>query len=172
MKRFLIYIGVFVAGMVIQFSLNQFFSIAGVAPNFLLVFTIFIGLMYGPVPGQLFGFIWGLSWDIMSVDLFGSHVFLLTTVGFVSGLLSKKWNEDKFSAQAVLVGLSSIFFIIGKYLLYQIFSPGEYKFTLNYIVIFQPFYNVIMAPAVFAAGLILSRVFDKVIYGEEDFKRL
>ncbi|MFH1368606.1 MAG: rod shape-determining protein MreD [Elusimicrobiota bacterium] len=174
MNRLIVYGGVFFAGLVIQFSFTQFFSIAGLSPNFLLIILIYIGLIYGPMPGQVFGFAWGLAWDIMSLDLFGSHAFLLTCAGFGSGLLSKKWNESKFSAQAVLVMVASVLFIFGKYLLYQIFSMGEHKFAVNYITALQPFYNMLITPVVFAGGRLLSVLLDKILDRERDldFKRL
>ena len=171
MNRFVIYAGVFISGLIIQFSFMQFFSISGLAPNFILIFLVFIGLMYGPMAGQLFGFSWGLAWDIFSVDLFGSHAFLLTCIGFFSGLLSKKWNESKFSAQAVLVLVASVFYLLGQYLLYQIFSPGARGLMLNYINLLQPFYNVLVTPLVFIAAGMLSVIIGRVILGEGDIRR-
>lgn len=170
MNRFIVYAAIFISGLVIQFSFMQFFSIYGLAPNFILIFLVFIGLMYGPMPGQVFGFAWGLAWDIFSVELFGSHAFLLTCIGFFSGLLSKKWNESKFSAQAVLVLFASLFYFAGQYLVYQIFSPGESGFCVNYINLLQPLYNVVAAPVVFISAGMLSVVIDRIMHGEGDIK--
>ena len=171
MNKLIIYIGVFLAGLVIQFSFTQFFSIAGLAPDFLLIFVIFIGLIYGPFEAMLYGFAWGLTWDIFGVEMFGSHAFLFTCVGYVAGQLAGKWNESKISAQILLVGVASVFFIFGKYLLYQIFSPGEFIFKFNYITILQPFLNVIIAPLIFVFCLRLSEFVDDFINGSGKLNR-
>ena len=165
MNKIIIYLGVFLTGLVIQFSFTQFISIGGLSPDFLLIFVIFIGLIYGPLEAQLYGFAWGLTWDIFGVEMFGSHAFLFTCVGYVAGQLAGKWNESKISAQILLVAVASIFYILGKYLLYQIFSPGEFVFRLNYITILQPFLNVIVAPLIFVFCLRLTDFIDDFVNG-------
>lgn len=165
MNRVIVYGGVFMIGLVLQFSFSQFFSIGGLSPDFLLIFLTIIGLIYGPLEGQLYGFAWGLAWDVFSMDLFGSHAFLFTCIGYISGQLSRKWNESKISAQALLVGMASVFFILGKYLLYQVFSPGEYEFRLNYVTVLRPFLNVLVAPFIYVVCLRLTGFVDRFVQG-------
>lgn len=102
------------------------------------------------------GFSWGLAWDVLAVDLFGSHAFLFTCFGYLSGKLSRKWNESKVINQMALTLIATLLFWLGMYLLYQVFSPGEYKFTLNYIILLQPIYNMLVAPLIFLFGRIVT----------------
>lgn len=99
--------------------------------------------------GQLLGFSWGLSWDVLSVDLFGSYTFIFTCIGYFIGKLSKKWNESKAVTQMLLVLISSIMFWVLLNLLYTIFAPEEFAFKINYIVIWQPVLNMLIAPIIF-----------------------
>ena len=160
MKKFLVYFFVYILGLTVQFSLAKYFSPYGVSPNFLLVSLIFIGLMRGPLEGELIGFAWGLSWDAMAIEMFGSHALLFTCLGYFSGLLSRKWDESKVSAQMLLAGIASLFFMFGMKLVYTVFGANEYTYRFNYITYLHPFYNALIAPAVFWAGKRLGRLLD------------
>jgi rod shape-determining protein MreD len=138
----------------------------GISPNFILVLLIFIGLTRGSFAGQLMGFAWGITWDILAIDLFGSHAFLFTCIGYLSGFLSHKWNESKVSSQVILGGVTSVFLWIGMDVLYQIFSPGEFSFKVNYIVLLQPVYNMIITPLVFK---IIGTMVDYVDIDHEEY---
>jgi rod shape-determining protein MreD len=153
MRRFLFYSLTFIVGIVLQFSWARYFAPYGLAPNVILVMLIFVGLIHGSFAGELLGFAWGLSWDAMSVDLFGCHAFLFTCIGFAAGKLSRKWNESKIVTQMALTGVASLLYIAGIALVYQVFgSPGNH-FQLNYITLLQIFYNMLIAPILFKINL-------------------
>lgn len=155
-RRFLIYTAVFFLALIIQFSWMKFLAPAGIAPNLVLVLVIVIGIMRGSFAGEMMGFFLGLAWDTVSVDLFGSHAFMLTLIGYLSGLLSRKWDERKIVSQMILTGGASLIFAGGIFTLYQVFSPSQYEFRVNYLVIFQPVCNMLIAPVIFKAGELLA----------------
>ena len=136
----------------VQFAWAKYFSPYGLSPNFLLVCLIFIGLMRGPLESELLGFAWGLSWDALSIEMFGCHAFLFTFLGYSSGLLARQWNESKVSAQMILTFTASIFFLVGMKVVYAIFGAGESIYSLNYLTCSQPIYNVLIAPIIFWVG--------------------
>jgi len=152
MRRFVFYFILFWTGVVLQFSWARYFAPFGLAPNFVLVLLMFVGLTRGAFAAQIMGFLWGVSWDILSVDLFGSHALLFTVLGYGAGILSHKWNESKIISQVVITGIASVFFWVGMAAIYQIFAPVEFGFRANYIMGVQPLYNMLIAPAVFFAG--------------------
>ena len=152
LRRSVFYFIIYWIGIVIQFGWMRYFAPYGLAPNVILVLLIFVGLMRGPFAGELMGFAWGLSWDIMSVDLFGSHALLFTCIGYLSGFLSHKWNESKIVSQVVITGIGSILYWIGIAAISQIFAPGEFTVKINYIAALQPLYNMLIAPAFFIIG--------------------
>lgn len=146
---------VFLAGIIVQFSWTKYFAVYGLAPNILLVALVYISLMQGSLRGQLFGFAWGIAWDVLSVDLFGSHAFLFTLIGYLTGKLSHKWDETKGVTQMMLTGMASVLFSAGMFSLYQVFSPQEYAFSWNYITFLQPVLNMAVAPLLFFAASFL-----------------
>jgi len=152
MKKVIVYFIIYILGLMVQFGWAKYFSPYGISPNFLLVCLIFVGLMRGSFEGEILGFAWGISWDALSTEMFGSHAFLFMCLGYFSGLLYRKWNESKIFAQMLLAGAASVLFIIGMKGIYAIFGANEYIFSLNYITNLQPVYNIMLAPIVFWAG--------------------
>jgi len=148
-KKSIFYTIVFFTGIFLQFTVAQYFSIKGIAPNAILLMLIFLALLRGSLAGVIMGFLWGLSWDMYSVDLFGCHAFAYTCIGFAIGKLSRKWDEEKIISQMVLTLLTSVIYWFLIYFCYKIFNPEVYTFKMNYIVVVQPFYNMLIAPAVY-----------------------
>jgi rod shape-determining protein MreD len=160
MKNFILYSIIFVTGLVTQFCWVKYISPAGLSPNFLLVCLVFISLIRGPLEGQLLGFAWGLSWDAMSTEMFGCHAFLFTCMGYLIGILSKKWDESKVSAQMSLVFIASLFFLLGMKMLYAVFGGGDFVFNYNYLTGIQLLLSVLIAPIIFWAGKIITNLLD------------
>lgn len=158
LRRLSLYAFVFISALVVQFCWMKFLSPAGLAPDFILILVIFIGLMRGSFIGEVMGFAWGISWDVLSVGLFGSHALMFVLVGYLAGLLNRKWNESKIVTQMLLAGLASIFFSLGLFALYQVFAPAGFSFKFNYISALQPLYNMLVAPVVFKAGSIVAEM--------------
>ncbi|MFC1500978.1 rod shape-determining protein MreD [Elusimicrobiota bacterium] len=159
MIRIFGYLTLFVIGLIVQFVFTKYFALYGIAPNFLLLAVLFVGIKKGAFPGQVLGFSWGLSWDVLAVDLFGVHAFLFTCVGFFSGKLSRKWDEGKVGTQMVVTGFASITFLIGLSFLYMLFGENNYTIKFNYIAISRIVLNMLLAPLVFKIGEVINAMF-------------
>lgn len=146
--RFAGYVVIYAVGLLVQFSWAQYFSFQDLAPNVLLVMLIGMGLMRGPFAGEVMGFAWGLSWDALSIGLFGSHAFMFTLIGYLTGLLSHKWNEGKIFTQMLLTGIASALFLFGMCGLHGIFATDQ-SFCLTFSIMAQPLYNMLIAPPLF-----------------------
>jgi rod shape-determining protein MreD len=152
MRKFVVYFIIYITGLMVQFAWAKYLSPYGLAPNFLLVCLISVGLLRGPLESEFLGFAWGISWDALSTEMFGCHAFLFTCLGYFSGMLSRKWNESKISAQILLTLFASLFFMLGMKAVYMVFGGGEFVYSFNYVNGTQPLYNIIIAPVVFWAG--------------------
>lgn len=148
----------FLSVVVVQYCWASFCAVCGVAPDLVLIAVVYVSLTRGAMQGQLFGFSWGIAWDILSGDLFGSHAFLLTLFGFTIGKLSHKMDETKVFTQAALTGAASLAAIGGMYVLYHVFSPQEYTASGNYIMWTRIALNAALAPLFFRAAALFSRL--------------
>lgn len=148
MKKILFYSITFVLGICLQVVVPKIFSPFGFSPQFLLILTMYIALIRGPVIGQTMGFLWGLSADGISVALFGSQALLLTIIGFISGKFNKTLDESKSGAQIMFVLMLSCLYFVGLYIVYHIFAePGRYISIMS--LIFHPLINALLAPIIF-----------------------
>ncbi len=154
-NKIVFYLILYFLGLVLQFGWSQYLSFWGLAPNIILIFVIFSALTDGPLAGQWMGFLWGISWDAMSVSMFGGRAFALTVIGYLAGMLSRQLDETKPSSQGVIVLAASVLYTLLLWAAFQVFSPDQIPFKPNYITILQPFYNVMLAPVIFAAGCLL-----------------
>ncbi len=57
--------------LIIQFVIPKYFVCNSIYPNFILMYVVYVALNRGAMKGQLTGFLYGLSWDILSTDIFG-----------------------------------------------------------------------------------------------------
>lgn len=149
MIRILYYIIVFIGGVVLQFGLSQYAAPHGIFPNILLTSLIFIGLLRGPLAGELLGFSWGLAWDALSVETFGSHALLFTLMGYLSGRLSRQWDESKIITQMVITGLASLAFWAGKLIIFALFGSAAESGSVTALAGFQVLANMIISPIIF-----------------------
>lgn len=147
----------FMMVVVIQYCWASFCAVYGIAPDLVLIAVIYVSLTRGAMQGQLFGFGWGIAWDVLSGDLFGAHAFLYTLFGFIIGKLSHKMDETKVFTQAALTAVASLAATGGMYVLYQIFSPQEFTASGNFIIWTRVVLNAALAPLFFSAVSRFSR---------------
>src|SRR6476469_10001420 len=84
--KYLIYAGVGILLIIFQVLISRFLSIAGVSPDFLLIFLVYITIREGQFAGETSGFILGLILDIMSSNgILGAHALSKTAACFMIG---------------------------------------------------------------------------------------
>jgi len=120
-------------------------------PDLILILAVYIALYNGTVIGVTAGFFSGLILDFLSLAPFGLHSFVFTTLGFLYGLLVRKYNVRRFFFPLVL-GLSAtllkaVFFFVLRFLFGQSIQV--------YDVLSLPFWcetaaNALCAPPLFA----------------------
>jgi rod shape-determining protein MreD len=159
MRIFLFGFLTFLIGLYLQLFALKMAGPVGSSPHFLLILTMAAGLFHGPVLAQTLGFFWGLSSDTLSVMPFGIQVILLSVTGFASGYMSRYIKRDHVISQMVLILATSIFYILGIYLLTRIFSSTR---TLQWSPLWlSTFWNVILTPVVMWGFVYWSRLWSR-----------
>ncbi len=123
-------------------------SIYGVNPNFFLLSTIFFAIRGGPILGEILGFIFGIIADATSISIFGSQTFMLTLIGYLVGRLERHVDEEKYSAQMVLVFLMSCLNLIGLLFLETLFRGVTQGFRSKSVIL-NPLYSTLFSPILF-----------------------
>jgi rod shape-determining protein MreD len=86
--------------VILQTSILANISIFGIKPNLPLALTVSIALFKGSFQGELFGFFSGFLCDLSSGGPFlGIQSLSLTLVGYLTGLLRRRFYSDSFITQ-------------------------------------------------------------------------
>lgn len=83
-----------------------------VLPDLILILVVYIALHNGTITGITAGFLSGLIFDFLSLAPMGLHSFVFTVLGFLYGLLYRKYNVRRFFFPLIL-GISATFFKTG-----------------------------------------------------------
>ena len=107
-------------------------------PDLILILVVYIALHNGTLTGVVAGFLAGLVFDFLSLAPMGLHSFAFTVLGFLYGLLYRKYNVRRFFFPLIL-GLSATFFKVGILLLLhilfgqsiQVYNPFAVSFWIE-----------------------------------------
>ncbi|MDD2523234.1 MAG: rod shape-determining protein MreD [Endomicrobiaceae bacterium] len=149
--------------IILQFVLSKYISFSGIYPNFILMFIVYNALNKGPLKGELTGFLYGLTWDILSTDIFGIRTLTFTIAGYLAGKFNKKLNKNQPLTQVIVMGICLIVSQFGISLIY-IIMPNDINstsFELTHFVWLSVIFNLVLTPFVFK---ILSTIDKKLNY--------
>ena len=123
-------------------------SVAGLAPQLLLVLTVITAARRGPIRAMCLGCVWGLFLDVMSARLFGANALALTLVGYGTGSVRRQIDVTGLAPQCLVVfGMTWAYFVllglIGLVFLKTFLWVGWPSFVVD------PFYNCVVGAAVF-----------------------
>ena len=149
--------------IILQFVIPKYmpFNIWMLYPNFILMFVVYTALNKGIMKGQLTGFFYGLTWDVLSTDIFGVRTLSFTIAGYLAGSFNKKLNKNQPLTQIIVMSIGLVITQLILNIAYIIMPASEtifiQSFELSYLVIFNILINLILTPVVFKIFLIVDR---------------
>lgn len=93
---------------VFETAILSHFHILPALPDLILILVVYIALYNGTVAGVTAGFFSGLIFDFLSLAPLGLHAFMFTVIGFIYGILYRKYNVRRLIFLLVLA-LSATF---------------------------------------------------------------
>jgi rod shape-determining protein MreD len=133
MRKIVFYILLYNVFCLIQFSFSKYINIYTIYPNFLLIFVTYIGFLKGSTDAQLMGFLLGLTWDVFSIDVFGSRTILFTIVGHFVGVFNKDFDKDKIFTQLIVMSFVYIVYWLGFNFIHYIVHDSSNNYTFAFI---------------------------------------
>jgi len=106
--KVLLLVVILLLGFTIQSSLVVKISILGIRPDLLLAIVIYLGLLKGPIPASITGFVVGLVVDLSTTHLLGINALSMSVAGFVAGNVWVNINRESFLAQFLVLFLISL----------------------------------------------------------------
>jgi rod shape-determining protein MreD len=137
------------------------FNIWMVYPNFILMFIVYVALNKGIMKGQTIGFLYGLTWDVLSTDIFGVRTLSFTIAGYLAGSFNKKLNKNQPLTQIIVMAIGLIVTHLILNITYIIMPASEtvyvQNFELSYLIIFNILINLILTPIIFKIFLLIDK---------------
>ena len=133
--------------LVLQATVFNYLTVAGVKPDLLLIIIVLYGLLYGKKAGVL-GFIYGLVEDLLTGRFIGFNAITKGLMGLLIGYLEPKLFKDHMLVPVVMLLVGT--FVYGAFayvvgLIIGLYSIFEFEAYLR-IIIFQSIYNACLAP--------------------------
>ena len=130
-------------------------------PDLILILVVYIALHNGTVAGITAGFFSGLIFDFLSLAPMGLHSFVFTALGFLYGILYRKYNVRRFFFPLIL-GLSATFLKAGILLvLHVLFGQGIQVYNLLAVSFWiEVVENALCAPPLFMLFGLFPNVFE------------
>ena len=161
-----IFIVVFLLLLFMQSNICPIFPIAGIEPNLILIFVLFIGLFTNTVFGVSFGVIFGLIIDGVYSSQIGITAVMLALIGFLGAYFDKNFSkEGKITLILMVIGCT-VLYELGRYVL--IGAIQRYSFEWLYfirILAIEVLYNVLITilfyPLIRKTGFGIDRIFKK-----------
>lgn len=146
MKRFIVVTLEILICFLLQTTLFQWFRLAGVTPNLLLILTVSIGFMRGRKEGLFIGFICGLLIDVYYGDIIGICTLIYLIIGYLSGYANKIFVEEDFSIPLLLIGAGELIYFFLYYVL-EFLLRGRLNIVYYFIHIGLPriIYTVVVS---------------------------
>ena len=163
MINVIISIIIYFALIIVQFVIPKYmpFNIWMVYPNFILMFIVYVALNKGIMKGQTIGFIYGLTWDVLSTDIFGVRTLSFTIAGYLAGSFNKKLNKNQPLTQIIVMAVGLIVTHLILNITYIIMPASEtiyiQNFELSYLIIFNILINLVLTPIIFKAFLLIDK---------------
>ncbi|MGP1403056.1 MAG: rod shape-determining protein MreD [Catonella sp.] len=106
MKRIICSFIMMIILYLMQTTIFNKITIAGIKPNVVIVLVVLIGYKYGKIPGMIMGFFMGLFLDLTESDYIGYYAAIYLTIGYLVGFSNKLYNSDSTLIPIGLVGAS------------------------------------------------------------------
>ena len=137
MKRKVTVAIIIIVCYLLQSTLFQELSFAGISPNLLIVVTSAFGFMRGQKAGTWIGLCCGLCMDIFSGSTLGFYALLYMYVGFLNGYFRKLFYPEDIKLPMLLIGGSDFIYNVAVYFFRFLFR-NKYQFGYYLMNIILP----------------------------------
>ena len=131
MKRIVEVVCIFLF-FLLQSTLFQHISFAGIVPNLMIIATSAFGFMEGRVDGMCVGFVCGLLTDIFYGSVLGLNALIYLYIGYANGAANRGFYPDDIKFPLLFISISDLLYLMLTYFTGFLFRA---RFDLGYYFI-------------------------------------
>jgi rod shape-determining protein MreD len=148
MRRVLLLGAVIVVSLVLESTLLSHLRVGGVHPDVLVIVVIAVAMTDGPVVAAVFGFVAGLTSDLLFANQVGVSALVYTVIGFGAGM-GRAWVTSTSTLfHLLLAGLASFASVWLAGLVLRVFDLSSWDYLLR-IAPMVALYNLLLTPFVY-----------------------
>jgi len=142
---------------VLQVSVFSRLSIAGAAPQLVLLSVVAWSLVRGPVEGIFWGFAGGLLFDLASGGPLGVSALAMLAVAAVAGLLGgRMFGSNPLLPIVAVFAASGVFYIVSGFLLATLHYPTDWRAILIDVALPTAIANALLSLVVYPLFALIS----------------
>lgn len=146
MKRNLIGLVFVFLLFLLQSTVFQYLSFAGIVPNLLMIFTAAAGFMRGEKSGLVYGFVCGMLCDVFFAGVLGVYALVYMYIGFVNGKFARIIYPDDIKLPLVLITVSDLVYGMFCYIcMFLLRGRFHFSFYLFHVIIPEAVYTLLIA---------------------------
>ena len=147
---------------ILQSTVFQALSLAGISPNLLLIVTTSLGFLRGEKEGMAVGFFCALLCDVFFGSLFGFYALLYTFLGYGSGLFHMMFYDEDIKMPMIWMALSELVYGLSVYFfMFLLRSRFDFGFYLTNIILPELVYTVVVTLVMYRLIRSLNRMLER-----------
>jgi rod shape-determining protein MreD len=145
MRRKIVLFLIIVICYLLQSTVFQALSFAGIVPNLLIIVVSSFGFMRGRKEGIVVGFFCGLLVDIFCGFYLGVYALIYMYIGFVNGIFQKHFYPDDIKLPMLMIGASDLVSNLVIYFFMFLFrSRFQFGYYLKSVIIPEFVYTMVI----------------------------
>lgn len=130
---------------VLQSTVFDALSFAGIIPNLMIILTASFGFMRGERDGLIIGFICGFLSDIFFGSFLGFYALLLMYIGFLNGKFSRIFYPEDIKLPLALIVTSDLSYGIICYVLsFMLRGRLEFSYYFSHVILPEALYTILV----------------------------
>lgn len=146
MRRKITLILIILICYLLQSTVFQAISFAGITPNLMIIIVSSVGFMWGRKEGMFVGIICGLLIDIFCGFYLGVYALLYMYLGYANGFFQKRFYPDDIKLPMLLISASDIICNLVIYLvMFLLRGRFDFLYYLKAIIIPEFVYTMVIS---------------------------
>jgi len=130
---------------VLQSTVFDALSFAGIIPNLMIILTASFGFMRGEREGLIIGFACGFLSDIFFGNFLGFYAILLMYIGYLNGKFSRIFYPEDIKLPLALIVTSDLSYGIICYVLsFMLRGRLEFSYYFTHVILPEALYTILV----------------------------